>query len=62
MYVLVYLAAAITLIRCAHPGYRKKTVARWKRSPTYQIVLEIGGGLIGLLILLGVLLMVLMEI
>ena len=35
-------------------SYRHQTHARWKQAPTYRIAYEIGGGLIGLLILFSV--------
>jgi hypothetical protein len=52
MGVLVYIGRAVVLLVCCISGsYRAKTVVRWKNAPAYRIVLEVGGGLVGLLVL-----------
>jgi hypothetical protein len=55
MAVFFYIARAfVLLVCCISSPYRAKTLARWKKAPTYQIVLEIGGGLVGLLVLVEI--------
>jgi hypothetical protein len=62
MGALIYVARAfVLLVCCFSPVYRAKTVARWKKSPPHRIVLEVGGGLVGLLILIGIVLMIAMA-
>jgi len=52
MGALIYTARAFVLLFCCFsPSHRAKTFARWKNAPTYQIVLEVGGGIVGLLVL-----------
>jgi hypothetical protein len=52
MGILVYIGRAVVLLVCCISGsYRAKTMVRWKSTPAYRIVLEVGGGLVGLLVL-----------
>ena len=54
MFFFFYLVRAFTLLRClTNSDYRSKTTARWKQTPTHLVVYEIGGGLLGLLIIIG---------
>ena len=62
MGALIYVGRAfVLLVCCFSPSYRAKTVARWKKSPPHRIVLEIGGGLVGLLILGAIVLIIAMS-
>jgi hypothetical protein len=61
MAILFYLFRAFALMRCAVDShYRQQTAARWKSTRPHIIVFEIGGGLIGLLILSGLALWIVM--
>jgi len=54
--IVLYIFKAVTLLRCAwSESYRAETQARWKKTPTHLVIYEIGGGIMGL-ILLGALL------
>jgi hypothetical protein len=61
MYAIVYLLSAFGLIRyCFSQSYRTECHARWQKTPKYRIVIEIGCGVIGLL-LIGFLLMLIFS-
>lgn len=52
MYAIVYLAAAFSLILyCFSPSHRAKCHERWKQTPRHRVIYEIGGGILGLVIL-----------
>jgi hypothetical protein len=52
MSIIIYLFKAFTLLRFAwSPSYRAETRERWKNTATHLVVYEIGGGLMGLIIL-----------
>jgi hypothetical protein len=52
MGAIIYIVWALTLIRyCVSPSYRAETRARWKKTPTHRIVYEVGGGILGLVIM-----------
>ena len=52
MYILVCLVRAFTLMRCAlDPDYRERTVTRWRTQPRHLIVYEVGGGIMGLVLI-----------
>jgi len=51
MYALIYLLRGFTLIwYVLSPTYRQKTKARWKRTKPHRVVLEVGTGILGLLL------------
>jgi len=59
MYAIVYLLSAVGLIRyCFSPSYRTECHARWQKTPKYRVVVEIGCGVIGLLLIGFLLLMI----
>jgi hypothetical protein len=52
MSVFIYLFRAFTLLSCAFSGkHRAETRARWKKTPTHLVIYEVGGGIMGLIIL-----------
>ena len=54
MYFLYYFADAYYLLKyLLSPSFRRQTHARWKQTPTHHVIYEIGGGVIGLIILLS---------
>jgi RsiW-degrading membrane proteinase PrsW (M82 family) len=56
MRALIYLFSAFGLIwLCFSSSYREKCRLRWKNSPKHKVVYEIGGGVIGLIILMYIL-------
>jgi len=51
MYALLYLFRGFTLIwYLLSPSYRQKTNARWKVTRPSRLILEIGTGILGLVI------------
>jgi hypothetical protein len=51
MYIFMYLLRGFTLIwYLISPPYRQKTNTRWRRMKTHRLVLEIGTGVLGLVI------------
>jgi len=55
MSAFLYLFRAFALIRFAcSTSFRVETRARWKKTPTHLIIYEVGGSIMGL-ILLGIL-------
>jgi hypothetical protein len=52
MSIIIYLFRCFTLLRCACSGkYRTETLTRWKKTPTHLVICEVGGGIMGLIIL-----------
>ena len=52
MSVFLYILRAVTLLRYAWSAdYRAETRARWKKTPAHLVVYEVGGGIMGLIIL-----------
>ena len=63
MRLLVYLYRAFMLMRyVVDLRFRQQTDARWKRTPRHIVILEIGGGVVGILILSGLTMLIVMEI
>jgi hypothetical protein len=52
MSALIYLFSGLALIwYVVSPAYRRRTNARWKATRPHKLIAELGGGLIGLIIL-----------
>jgi hypothetical protein len=52
MGIILYVFRAFTLLRFAFSAsYRVQTRDRWKKTPTHLIIYELGGALMGLIIL-----------
>jgi hypothetical protein len=52
MSIILYLFRAFTLLRFAcPPSYRAQTRERWKKTPNHLVIYEVGGSLMGLIIL-----------
>jgi hypothetical protein len=49
---IIYIVSAFVLLRCVFsPSYRSETTARWRKTPTHRVMYEVGGGILGLIIL-----------
>lgn len=52
MGIILYLFRVFTLVRFAcSASYRSETRERWKKTPTHLVIYELGGALMGLIIL-----------
>jgi hypothetical protein len=52
MSIVLYLLRAFMLLRFAwSPLYRAETRARWKKTPLHLVIYEVGGAIMGLIIL-----------
>jgi|GEM_PF-5491921 len=52
MSILIYIYRGAFLLICLLiPSKRRMTLDRWKRTKTHKLIYEIGGGLIGLIVL-----------
>ena len=52
MSIILYMFRAVTLLRCAFSAsYRAETLARWKKTQTHLVIYEIGGGIMGFIVL-----------
>lgn len=59
MGAFIHLLRAFSLIwYCLSPSYREKCHARWQKTPKHRVVLEVGGGLVGLTVLIGLAIMI----
>jgi hypothetical protein len=62
MAILFYVARAFTLLVCCVSGsHRAKALARWKKSPPHRVVLEVGGGVVGLLVLVEIIYLIIIS-
>ena len=62
MYLVYWLADGYYLLKYLFvPSYRRATNERWERTPMWRIVSEIGGGLVGLLLMITIVSMVVMA-
>ena len=52
MSIVIYFFRAFTLLRFAcSTSYRAETRARWKKTSLHLVIYEVGGGIVGLIVL-----------
>ena len=55
MSLILYIFRAFTLLRCAwSTPYRAETRTRWKKTPLHLVIYEVGGGVMGLIVLAAI--------
>jgi hypothetical protein len=60
MVMFLYLFRAFGLLRyLASSSHRKRTHDRWKVTPTHSIIYEVGGGIMGLIVLAALMFLIL---
>jgi hypothetical protein len=63
VYVIFYIAYFFILLPCLWSApHRAKTRARWKTAPPHRVVYEIGGAIMGLIILAALIVMIVAHI
>jgi hypothetical protein len=62
MAIFVYFLRAFALLRsCISSSYRAKMKARWKQMPQHRVIMEVGTGILGIMIFVALIAVIIVS-